>query len=65
MIFYLNIPEGTPDAGIGAVLPGPSISSSGKKRTLKNSVFDLEANILLCNSLHKVLGHVLLRRHTG
>lgn len=23
------IPEGTPDAGIGAVLPGPSIPSSG------------------------------------
>ena len=31
-----------------------------KKRTLKNSVFDLEANTLLCNSLHKVFGHVLL-----
>ena len=26
------IPEGTPDTGIGAVLPGPSIPSSGKKK---------------------------------
>lgn len=41
------IPEGTPDAGIGAVLPGPSIPSSGKKKKIidKLSFFYLEAHI--------------------
>lgn len=62
------IPEGTPDAGIGAVLPGPSIPSSGKKKDHWQIQF-LSRGSYTCVTHYtkynrQLLGPVLLRTHT-